>query len=63
MQNDGFWGVFAHFFGILVGFRGLKGVFGVLLEQKIGEISLFWRRYLHHLAEISLSGDGDISMK
>ena len=58
-----FWGVFAHFFGILVGFRGLKGVFGVLLEQKIGEISLFWRRYLHHLAEISLSGDGDISMK
>ena len=35
----------------------------MVLEQKIGEISLFWWRYRHHLAEISRSGDGDISVK
>lgn len=56
-------GRFEAVFGLnLADFRGLKWVFGVLLEPKIGKISLFWRRYLNHLAEISLSGDGDISV-
>ncbi|MBR4301170.1 MAG: hypothetical protein IKT84_04550 [Bacteroidales bacterium] len=27
------------------------------------DISVIWWRYCHHLAEISLSGDGDISVK